>query len=400
MCTQGLPLRRIGSIHSRLARRPRRTVCQGFAADLRRPGSTVQGTAGQRVAALPNRLHATPRVTLQPMRVSPDGTFDGLRPSHLCRAACRVQAGHGPMRLHVALHPVIDYRPYISASPDVFPPGHSGYDQGMAADLQIPVELHDQIETWIEEFKSNFLHLGDRPVDQPVWRDGFDEMAWLDRGHELARRLGEHYPEHFVFCCAEKYVVCGLAADQLDYVCALTGHYKREVGWRMPGNEPDPDVPAELKLMPEYGVEWGLWAGALPYHQPPRLRSGQGPIGFATPRSLGLTAELEERLRVWNEEWRRGFLDYDSDGVDTGRDLGLPGYGYGLPRWSADVDPVAWYREGRTIAARLAAELPGVTVRLTAVRYVCAPRLPLVARIFDDDEFFSRDAQGSAWMPV
>ena len=68
MCTQGLPLRRIGSIHSRLARRPRRTVCQGFAADLRRPGSTVQGTAGQRVAALPNRLHATPRVTLQPIR--------------------------------------------------------------------------------------------------------------------------------------------------------------------------------------------------------------------------------------------------------------------------------------------------------------------------------------------
>ncbi len=28
MCTQGLPLRRIGSIHSHLARRPRCSVCQ------------------------------------------------------------------------------------------------------------------------------------------------------------------------------------------------------------------------------------------------------------------------------------------------------------------------------------------------------------------------------------
>ncbi|MBB0970355.1 hypothetical protein G6016_15600, partial [Dietzia aerolata] len=116
------------------------------------------------------------------MRVSPDGTFHGLRPSHLCRAACRMQADPAPPRPFLALHPVIDYRPYIMASPDVFPPGHPGYDQGVAADLQIPADLRAQIETWIDEFKENFLHLGDRPVDQPVWREGFDEMAWLDRG--------------------------------------------------------------------------------------------------------------------------------------------------------------------------------------------------------------------------
>lgn len=326
------------------------------------------------------------------MRVSPDGTFHGLRPSHLCRAACRAPADlgldPGLGRRAVALHPVIDYRPYIAASPDVFPAGHPGYDQGVAGDLEIPAELQAEIEAWIGEFTEHFLHLGDRPVDQPVWSDGFDEMAWLDRGHELAERMAEHFPEHFVFCCAEKYVVCELAADQLDYVCALTGQFKRERGWRMPGNEPDPDVPAELKLMPEYGVEWGLWAGKLPYHQPPRLLTSPGPVGFATPRSLDLTAELEERLRRWNEDWRRGFVDYSSDGEDTGRDLGLPGYGYGVPRWSADVNPTAWYREGRAIAACLADELPGVTVRLAAIRYVCAPRFLHATKIFDDDEFF------------
>lgn len=323
------------------------------------------------------------------MRVSPDGTFHGLQASHLCRAACRVERDPGPNRPLVALHPVIDYRPYNTASPDVFPPGHPGYDQGVAADLQIPGALQGRIEDWVDEFRVNFLHLGDRPVDQPVWRDGFDEMAWLGRGHELAEQLAAHFPDHFVFCCAEKYVVCELAADQLGYVCALTGLHKREVGWRMPGNEPDPDVPAGLRLMPEYGVKWGLWAGRLPYHQPPRLRTSSGPVGFATPRSLGLTTELEERLCRWNEDWRRGFVDYDSDGVGTGRDLGLSGYGYGLPRWTDGVAPAAWYREGREIAAQLAAELPGVRVRLSAIKYVCAPRLLHATRIFDDDEFFT-----------
>ena len=76
--------------------------------------------------------------------------------------------------------------------------------------------LRADIEGWIEEWEENFVHLGDRPVDQPVWREGFDEMAWLDRGHALAELLGEHYPEHFVFCCAEKYVVCELAARSVS----------------------------------------------------------------------------------------------------------------------------------------------------------------------------------------
>lgn len=299
------------------------------------------------------------------MRVSPNGPSYELKPSHLCRAACRMRedSGQGHRRL-LALHPVIDYRPYISASPDVFPPGHPGYDQGVAADLDIPQALRVEIEHWIDQFKYNFRHLGDRPVDQPVWSEGFGEMAWLDRGHALAERLGEHYPEHFVFCCAEKLVVCELAADQLDYVCAVTGPFKRERGWRMPGNEPDPDEPAELRLMPEYGVEWGLWAGDLPYHQPPRLRTHPGPVGFPTPRSLGLTSQLADRIGRWNDDWRKGFLGYASDVDDSGRTLGLPWYGFGLPRWGNGVDPVGWYREGRAIAAGLADELPGVRVRL------------------------------------
>src|SRR5699024_9151694 len=214
-------------------------------------------------------------------------------------ASHRAPPGHRLPALH---HRVPRCLP--SRSPRVRP--------GSGADLQIPAQLRDQIETGHGQFTGNFLRLGDRPVDQPVWAGGFDEMAWLDRGHDLAERLGEHYPEHFVFCCAEKYVVCEIAADQLGYVCALTGLHKRQAGWRMPGNEPDPDVPAAMRLMPEYGVEWGIWAGKLPYHQTPRLRSSSGPVGFATPRSLGLTAELEERLRRWNDDWRRGFVDYGS----------------------------------------------------------------------------------------
>lgn len=214
-------------------------------------------------------------------------------------------------------------------------------------------------------------------------------MDWLDRGHALAERLGQHFPEHFVFCCAEQYVVCELAADQLGYVCAVTGQFRREHGWRMPGNEPDPDVPGTLKLMPEYGVEWGLWDGWLPYHQPPRLRTGPGPGGFPTPRSLGLTSQLEDRLRQWNEEWHRGFLGYGRDDDGASADLGLPNGGFALPEWADDVDPVAWYREGHAIAASLADQLPGVTVRLRAIRYVCAPRFLHLTKVFGDDEFFT-----------
>lgn len=324
------------------------------------------------------------------MRVSPDGTFHGLRASHLCRAACRVEVDPGPMdRRFVALHPVVDYRPYISASPDVFPPGHPGYNQGVAADLQIPETLRNEIENWVAGFKDNFLHLGDRPVDQPMWSVGFDEMAWLDRGHALAEQLGEHYPEHFVYCCAEKYVVCEIAADQLDYVCALTGLFTREAGWRMPGNEPEPDPTGELRLMPEYGVEWGIWAGWLPYYETPRLRSKSGLARFSSPRSLGLTVDLEERLRRWNEDWRCGFVDYGAGSGESGDALGLPGYGYGVPLWSDGVNPAVWYGEGRAIAARLAYELPGVRVRLAAIRYVCAPSFLDLIEISDYEEFFT-----------
>ncbi|GLB63810.1 hypothetical protein NCCP2495_16890 [Dietzia sp. NCCP-2495] len=329
------------------------------------------------------------------MRLATDGGVEGRLPWYLCRASGRVPHDFGPEQPFVALHPMINYRPYIAASPDVFPPGHPGYDQGVAGDLQIPAPLRERIEQWVAEFTGNFLHLGDRPVDQPVWRDGFDEIAWLRRGHALAEELGAHYPGHAAFCCAEEYVVCELAAEQLNYVCALTGPHYREDGWRMPGNEPDPDQPGELKLMPEYGVEWGLWDGWLPYHQPPRLRAGPGRGGFTTPRSLGLTSDLEERLRRWNEDWRHGFLGYgpatgSGPDADSGAALGLPGYGFALPRWVGGVDPVAWYREGHAIAARLAEELPGVRVRLSAVRYVCAGRFRHEIPIFDDDEYWTR----------
>lgn len=269
------------------------------------------------------------------------------------------------------LHPRHDYRPYLFGDPTLFPPGHTGYDQGVAADLDIPDALRDDIESWIAEWKENFLHLGDRPVDQPVWQDGYDEVAWLRRGDALAERLEAELPDTVAFCGAWEYVVCELAAEQLDYVHPLRGTFVRQDGWRMPGNEPDPDAVPTLRLMPEYGVTWGLWAGRLPYYQPPRLLDGF--MEFATPRSLGLSAELGDRILRWNDDWRRGFVDYGRDD-DEGAALGLPGYGYGVPIWGDDVDPVAWYREGLAIAEQLAEELPGVEIELVAIRNVCAPR--------------------------
>lgn len=75
-------------------------------------------------------------------------------------------------RPYVALHPVIDYRPYISASPDVFPPGHPGYNQGVATDLQIPTALQNQIERHTRSDRSRSsvrcgAFRGHDPVDRP-----------------------------------------------------------------------------------------------------------------------------------------------------------------------------------------------------------------------------------------
>lgn len=139
--------------------------------------------------------------------------------------------------------------------------------------------------------------------------------------------------------------------------------------------------------MSEDRVERGIWAGWLPYYEPPRLRSSSGPARFSSPHSLGLTADLEERLRRWNDDWRRGFVDYSSDGRDAGSGLELPGYGYGVPRWSDGVKPAAWYGEGRAIAAQLADELAGVKVSLAAIRYVCAPQFLTLTRISTTTSF-------------
>ncbi|MGX1595767.1 hypothetical protein ACWIDS_01670 [Dietzia maris] len=187
----------------------------------------------------PDAVPATPRVL----------------PSHGSRAAWRLQEEPGLASLpRLCLSPVQYYGAYLFGSSSAFPPGHRRHDQGVAADLDIPGELRDDLEGWIEEWEENFVHLGDRPVDQPVWREGFDEMAWLDRGHELADRLEVSLPGTAVFCTAERYVLCELAAEQLDYVHPLRGDYVRTEGWRTPGNGPDPDRTPTIRLMPEYGV--------------------------------------------------------------------------------------------------------------------------------------------------
>lgn len=320
------------------------------------------------------------------MRVSPNGEFHGLRPSHGCRAACRVPADPGLAESRfVLLRAGIDTRTYISASPDLFPEDHRGGIHGVAGDLEIPTTLRADIEDWIAQFRNNFVHLADRPVDRTVWQEGFDEIAWLERGHGLADQLGEVYPDHLACCCAAMVVECEIAAEQLSYVCLLTGQYAREHGQRMPGNEPDPDVPKGIRLAPEYGLEWGMWAKQLRYRQPPRLLDW---MGFPTPRSLDLTADLEERLRKWNDDWNRGYLGISSGRDRSVTDLGLTGIGFDLPRWSDDVDPIDWYREGMVIAAQMAEELPGVPIRLDVADYVHARRFLDLTGAFDD-EFYT-----------
>lgn len=64
-------------------------------------------------------------------------------------------------------------------TPNAYELRNSG--QGVAADLQIPQALRNEIEDWIDQFKTHFRHLGDRPVDQPVWTNGFDEPHWIPR---------------------------------------------------------------------------------------------------------------------------------------------------------------------------------------------------------------------------
>lgn len=112
--------------------------------------------------------------------------------------------------------------------------------------------------------------------------------------------------------------------------------------------------------------------------------------------------ELEARIQRWNDDWRRGFVDYGRD--DDGAGSGFAGYGYGVPVWAEDVDPVAWYREGLSIAERLAEELPGVEVELVAIRNVCSDRFllrdatsrmrPQQPAVFSDRFLFPRRRPG------
>lgn len=88
-----------------------------------------------------------------------------------------------------------------------------GYNQGVAADLQIPAALQDLIEDWIGEFKNNFLDLGDRPVDQPVWRDGSDIAGEMQTGvwgalilSPVQERVDEHV-SHAVHAVGSRIVV-------------------------------------------------------------------------------------------------------------------------------------------------------------------------------------------------
>lgn len=229
------------------------------------------------------------------MRVSPDGTFHGLRPSQGCRAACRIPGDPGLLNSRfVLLSPVADARTYISASPDLLPPGHRGGIHAVAADLQMTEALRSRIEEWISQFTDNFLHSADRPIDQPVWREGFDEAAWLERGHDLAGQLGEQYPEHLVCCCTEKLVVCEIASEQLQYACLLTGQYAREFGDRMPGSEPDPDVPRGVRIAPEYGLKWEIVGRSVALLPAPEIA---GPAGFSESAQPGPFAGARRAAR-------------------------------------------------------------------------------------------------------
>ncbi|KAB3523161.1 hypothetical protein GC425_02455 [Corynebacterium sp. zg254] len=110
-----------------------------------------------------------------------------------------------------------------------------------------------------------------------------------------------------------------------------------------------------INLSPEWGVEWGIWGGQTKEEE---LNSQE----FASPRSLGLSPGLTQRLKDWNRAWLDNYVGPDRKFVEGHHSNNKRGF-------SEDLDLDGWIREGFIIAQNLERET-GYGVRLGFTSYL------------------------------
>ncbi|AHI21302.1 hypothetical protein CCASEI_13770 [Corynebacterium casei LMG S-19264] len=105
-----------------------------------------------------------------------------------------------------------------------------------------------------------------------------------------------------------------------------------------------------ISLLPEYGMEWGLWCDNPPI---PTYR-GWPP----TPRNFMFSKGLEERLYDWLESWRNNYADGPEEQAET---------------WKQGFDKYAWAQEGDALSREIEAECHGYKVRRDYEIYLKSP---------------------------
>ncbi|MBB1055681.1 hypothetical protein [Dietzia sp. B44] len=109
-----------------------------------------------------------------------------------------------------------------------------------------------------------------------------------------------------------------------------------------------------LKLMPDIGPRWGLWSST------PKFSADYVQSGGLVPQNFGLSAELTQALREWNDV----FIEHFTVSFDPVQ--------YG---WTGEIDVQAWMRDGGVIAEMLALELPEYSIETRFHHYAEYPHL-------------------------
>lgn len=109
-----------------------------------------------------------------------------------------------------------------------------------------------------------------------------------------------------------------------------------------------------LKLLPDIGPQWGLFSSE------PRFPGTDVKSGGLTPQNFGLSAELSQALRDWNDQ----FIEHFTVVFDPVR--------YG---WTGSINVEEWVAEGDRIADLLEQELPEYTIERKFHRYLKSPHL-------------------------
>lgn len=109
-----------------------------------------------------------------------------------------------------------------------------------------------------------------------------------------------------------------------------------------------------LKLMPDIGPQWGLWSST------PKFSAEYVQSGGLTPQNFGLSAELTQALREWNDQ----FIEHFTVVFDPVR--------YG---WTGSINVEEWLAEGDRISDWLMRELPEYKIERKFHRYAKYPHI-------------------------